>query len=138
MNLSAQPIIGRAQVSISAEELAVRGLPLRAIFALEVLARCEGRLHLAAKILGVSNSALSTQITRMEAILGTDVVRKAQADGRRFDLTDTGEMLVTALRSALPNLVELTHSFNHAVAAPAEDRRRRARRAPNSRLRCND
>jgi DNA-binding transcriptional LysR family regulator len=113
----------------------VRGLPLRAIFGLEVLARCEGRLHLAAKILGVSNSALSTQITRMEAILGSDVVRKAQIDGRRFEFTDTGEMLVAALRSALPDLVTLTHSFNHAVAEPAEAQRWRAHNSPNPRRR---
>lgn len=110
---------------LSDDELAVRGLPLRAIFGLEVLARCDGRLHLAAKILGISNSALSTQITRMEAVLGADVVKKAQIDGRRFELTETGEMLVSALRTALPNLVTLTHSFNHAMITPVEEDRRR-------------
>jgi DNA-binding transcriptional LysR family regulator len=135
MTLRAQEINSPSRIRVSDDELAVRGLPLRAIFGLEVLARCEGRLHLAAKILGVSNSALSTQITRMEAILGSDVVRKAQIDGRRFEFTDTGEMLVAALRSALPDLVTLTHSFNHAVAEPAEAQRRRAHKSPNPRRR---
>ena len=61
----------------------------------------------------------------MEAVLGADVVKKAQIDGRRFELTETGKMLVSALRTALPYLVTLTNSFNHAMTAPVAEERRR-------------
>lgn len=127
--------VNHPSIPLSDAELAVRGLPLRAIFGLEVLARCDGRLHLAAKILGISKSALSTQITRMEGVLGVDVVKKAQMDGRRFELTDTGEMLVSALRTALPNLVTLTNSFHHAMTAAVPEERRRDQRSSYPRRR---
>lgn len=110
-------------------ELAVRQLPLRAIVALDILARCEGRLHLAAKMQGVSAAALSTQITRLETALGVDVIKGTSADRRRFELTDKGSRLVEALRAALPALVNLSESFHDDSVPPEAVRRRRDARA---------
>ena len=117
--------IDNSTISLSADELAVRSLPLRALFSLEVLARCKGRMGLAAKVLGISSAALSTQITRLEAALGVGVLTQSRVDGRGFDLSETGEMLVTALRAALPNLAALSLSVNELTAEPGDDKRRR-------------
>jgi DNA-binding transcriptional LysR family regulator len=113
----------------SLDELAVRQLPLRAIFALEVLARCEGRLHLAAKMQGVSTAAMSMQITRLETTLGVDVIKCAESDRRRFELTEKGGDLVEALRAALPALVHLSTSFREAADSESNAKRRRDARA---------
>jgi DNA-binding transcriptional LysR family regulator len=106
------------------DELAVRAIPLRAIFNLEVLARCNGRLLVAAKRIGISGSALSTQITRMEATLGADVIKAAATDRRTFELTEYGETLVEALRSAMPALETLSHSLHEGAKIVPEKRRR--------------
>lgn len=127
---------GDGLYSLSSEELAIRQLPLRAIAALDILSRCEGRLHVAAKMQGLSAAALSTQITRLETALGIDVVKGAQADRRRFELTAEGQNLVEAFRSALPALVNLSTSLRDATGSSGatkrrcDIRRRRQRRTP--------
>jgi DNA-binding MarR family transcriptional regulator len=107
------------------DELAIRRLPLRAIVALDILARCDGRLHVAAKMQGVSAAALSTQITRLETTLGADVIQGTQTDRRRFELTDEGRALVEALRAALPALMHLSASFREAKGSSTTAPRRR-------------
>jgi DNA-binding transcriptional LysR family regulator len=122
--------------ALPSEELAIRQLPLRAIVALDILSRCEGRLHVAAKMQGLSTAALSTQITRLETALGIDVVKGAKADRRRFELTAEGQHLVEAFRSALPALVNLSASLRDATGSTGatkrrcDIRRRRPARAP--------
>jgi molybdenum-dependent DNA-binding transcriptional regulator ModE len=119
---------------LGAEELALRIIPLRAIFDLGVLARCNGRLLRAARLIGISGAALSTQMTRMEAALGADVIKAAAADRRTFELTDYGESLVAALRAAMPALETLSYSLQEgAKSSDPENRRRAARRADNKR-----
>lgn len=114
-------------LALSDDELAIRQLPLRAIFALEILARCDGRLHRAAKIQKVSAAALSTQIKRLETALGVDVIKGTEADRRRFELTEEGRNLVAALRSALPALFNLSASFREATESTGAVNRRRNR-----------
>lgn len=102
----------------SNSELAVRMLPLRQLVALDIVARCDGRLNQAAKLQGISCGALSRQITRLEAVLDADVVKTSTKDRRTFELTEEGEMLVEALRIALPALEKLLSSFHHAMTPP--------------------
>jgi DNA-binding transcriptional LysR family regulator len=109
------------------EELALRVLPLRAIFDLEVVARCNGRLLRAARLIGISGAALSTQMTRMEAALGADVIKAAEGDRRTFELTEYGESLVAALRAALPALESLADSIQQGSRSSAPESRRRYR-----------
>lgn len=122
----------RRQAHLSANELAVRQIPLRAIFNLEILARCNGRLLMAAEVMGISASALSTQMTRLEAALGADVITAAKSDRRTFELTENGKMLVAALRGAWPALETLASSLDHVTGSTPAEMRRRSRRQGGS------
>lgn len=112
------------------DELAIRQLPLRAIAALDVIARCDGHIYHAAKIQGISPAALSTQIARLESALGSDVLKRKTSDRRTMELTEKGKMLVSALRNALPALVDLSASFRKVTMSPDSKRARRSR-SPN-------
>lgn len=109
------------------DELAIRGLPLRAIAALDVIARCDGHIYHAAKIQGISPAALSTQIARLEEALGSDVLKRKTSDRRTMELTEKGHLLVGALRTALPALVNLSASFRKVRMSPDSKRKRRSR-----------
>lgn len=117
-------------------ERALRVLPLRAIFDLEIVARCNGRLLRAAQVIGISGAALSTQMTRMETTLGADVIKAAEADRRTFELTEYGESLVTALRAALPALESLADSVQQGPQGSAPETRRRYRSRTQAAAKC--
>ena len=115
--------------TLSRDELAIRQLPLRAIAALDVVARCEGQLYLAAKLQGISPAALSTQIARLETALGSDVLKRRKSDRRKIELTEKGDMLVQALRNALPALLDLSASIDEVTRTPDLKRQKRNRSA---------
>ena len=78
-----------------------RVLPsLRSLQALSLLARTGG-LGPAAKILGVTRSALSHRIADLEHQLGVALVQK---EGRRIVLTDDADALVSAMGDALERI----------------------------------
>src|ERR1700712_927244 len=116
---------------LSRDELAIRLIPLRALFELEVLARCDGRLVLAAKRIGISGAALSTQITRLEAMLGADVLRAAKGDRGTFELTEFGESLFERLRDLLPELKTLSLTIQHGDNSSERRKRRRDQKRPS-------
>lgn len=80
---------------------------LRALHAFSLLAR-HGRAALAAEKLGVSPSALSHLMRKLESELGATLVNR---DGRGLTLTDEGQRLALSLGDAFDRIDEAVDSF---------------------------
>lgn len=80
---------------------------LRALHAFSILARL-GRAAQAAEELGVSPSALSHLMRKLEAELGTTLVLR---DGRGLTLTEEGQRLAMGLGDAFERIEEAVDSF---------------------------
>ncbi|MTH97057.1 LysR substrate-binding domain-containing protein [Roseibium sp. RKSG952] len=80
---------------------------LRALHAFSLLAR-HGRASVAADMLGVSPSALSHLLRKLEGELGTTLVLR---DGRGLTLTDEGTRLALGLGDAFDRIDEAVDSF---------------------------
>ena len=80
---------------------------LRALHAFSLLAR-HGRAALAAEKLGVSPSALSHLMRKLEGELGATLVNR---DGRGLTLTDEGQRLALSLGDAFDRIEEAVDSF---------------------------
>ncbi|NVK36230.1 MAG: LysR family transcriptional regulator [Rhodobacteraceae bacterium] len=80
---------------------------LRALHAFSILARL-GRAAQAAEELGVSPSALSHLMRKLEAELGTTLVLR---DGRGLSLTEEGQRLAIGLGDAFETIDEAVDSF---------------------------
>jgi DNA-binding transcriptional LysR family regulator len=77
-------------------------------------------------MLKISSPAFSRQLARLEAALGTDVVKRSSSDGRRFELTNAGEALVTATRDAMNELLMLSGAVRRAKELRSDVRRNHA------------
>lgn len=80
---------------------------LRALHAFSLLAR-HGRASLAAEVLGVSPSALSHLLRKLEAELGATLVLR---DGRGLTLTEEGQRLAVGLGDSFERIEEAVDSF---------------------------
>ncbi|MET1413685.1 LysR substrate-binding domain-containing protein [Roseibium sp. HPY-6] len=80
---------------------------LRALHAFSLLAR-HGRASLAAEKLGVSPSALSHLMRKLESELGATLVNR---DGRGLTLTEEGQRLALSLGDAFDRIEEAVDSF---------------------------
>lgn len=80
---------------------------LRALHAFALLAR-HGRAALAAERLGVSPSALSHLMRKLESELGATLVNR---DGRGLSLTEEGQRLAMSLGDAFDRIEEAVDSF---------------------------
>ncbi|WP_428674857.1 LysR substrate-binding domain-containing protein, partial [Roseibium sp.] len=80
---------------------------LRALHAFSLLARL-GRASLAAEKLGVSPSALSHLMRKLESELGATLVNR---DGRGLTLTEEGQRLALSLGDAFDRIEEAVDSF---------------------------
>lgn len=80
---------------------------LRALHAFSLLAR-HGRASIAAEKLGVSPSALSHLMRKLESELGATLVNR---DGRGLTLTDEGQRLALSLGDAFDRIEEAVDSF---------------------------
>ncbi|MES0880376.1 LysR substrate-binding domain-containing protein [Roseibium sp. SCP14] len=80
---------------------------LRALHAFSLLAR-HGRAALAAEKLGVSPSALSHLMRKLESELGATLVNR---DGRGLTLTEEGQRLALSLGDAFDRIEEAVDSF---------------------------
>ncbi|MBO6890409.1 MAG: LysR family transcriptional regulator [Roseibium sp.] len=80
---------------------------LRALHAFSLLAR-HGRAALAAEKLGVSPSALSHLMRKLESELGATLVNR---DGRGLTLTEEGQRLAMSLGDAFDRIEEAVDSF---------------------------
>lgn len=80
---------------------------LRALHAFSLLAR-HGRASLAAEILGVSPSALSHLMRKLEAELGATLVLR---DGRGLTLTEEGQRLALGLGDSFERIEDAVDSF---------------------------
>lgn len=80
---------------------------LRALHAFSLLAR-HGRASIAAEKLGVSPSALSHLMRKLESELGATLVNR---DGRGLTLTDEGQRLALSLGDAFDRIGEAVDSF---------------------------
>lgn len=80
---------------------------LRALHAFSLLAQ-HGRAAVAARKLGVSPSALSHLMRKLESELGATLVNR---DGRGLTLTDEGERLALSLGNAFERIEEAIDSF---------------------------
>ncbi|WP_029062259.1 LysR substrate-binding domain-containing protein [Labrenzia sp. DG1229] len=80
---------------------------LRALHAFSLLAR-HGRASIAAEKLGVSPSALSHLMRKLESELGATLVNR---DGRGLSLTDEGQRLALSLGDAFDRIEEAVDSF---------------------------
>ena len=91
-----------------------RLLPLNALRIFEVAAR-----HLnfkdAAAELGVTNSAVSMQIKKLEEILGA---RLFDRRGHKMTLTPNGKRYFESVHAGLHIIVDATAEFSKAVAGP--------------------
>ncbi|GAA0779581.1 LysR family transcriptional regulator [Roseibium denhamense] len=80
---------------------------LRALHAFSLLAR-HGRAALAAEMLGVSPSALSHLMRKLEGELGATLVNR---DGRGLSLTEEGQRLALSLGDAFDRIEDAVDSF---------------------------
>ncbi|MTI43893.1 LysR family glycine cleavage system transcriptional activator [Roseibium hamelinense] len=80
---------------------------LRALHAFSLLAR-HGRASIAAELLGVSPSALSHLLRKLEGELGATLVLR---DGRGLTLTEEGQRLALGLGDAFDKIDEAVDSF---------------------------
>ncbi len=80
---------------------------LRALHAFSLLAR-HGRASMAAEVLGVSPSALSHLLRKLESELGATLVLR---DGRGLTLTEEGQRLALGLGDSFERIAEAVDSF---------------------------
>jgi len=86
-----------------------RDLPLHALRGFESTARL-GSVSSAAQELGVSHSAISHQIRKLEEILGTALFNRRQ---RPLGLTVKGRLLLAGVRDSLDGLTRATESVSN-------------------------
>ena len=91
----------------------VKGVSLNALRVLSWVAKTQS-FKLAAKELGVTQSAVSRQIQTLESQLG---VRLIQRDNRVHDLTPSGRLLAPELERIFAQLDELTSTLQQSKAA---------------------
>jgi DNA-binding transcriptional LysR family regulator len=82
-----------------------KGLTLRSLEVFEALASCGSVAH-AAKMTGLSQPAVSQQLSKLEATLATNLI---QHNKRPMRLTQVGEIFLTRVKSALAEL-RLAHT----------------------------
>ena len=93
------------------DEIAIRSLPLRGLYALQVLMECDGKFSAAAAHLNISVPALSQQLARLKADLGISLIRLSPTGDRSFELTDEGWVISEAFEKAIPALAQLAKAI---------------------------